>query len=124
MYNILNKNVYILYNISNIMSKQSPLLLPKAQRILKEVGSNIKFARLRRNFSAEMVAERAGMSRTTLHSIEKGMETVSIGSYLAVLMVLGLENDLHFIAKDDELGRKLQDAQLPNRERAPKRKRG
>jgi transcriptional regulator with XRE-family HTH domain len=105
------------------MSKQSPLLLPKAQRLLKEVGSNIKFARLRRNYSAEMVAERAGMSRTTLHSIEKGMETVSIGSYLAVLMVLGLENDLHFIAKDDELGRKLQDAQLPNRERAPKRKR-
>jgi transcriptional regulator with XRE-family HTH domain len=106
------------------MSKQSPLLLPKAKRILKVVGDNIKLARLRRNFSAEMVAERAGKSRTTLHSVEKGMETVSMGSYLAVLMVLGLENDLHYIAKDDLLGRKLQDAQLPNRERAPKKKHG
>ena len=96
------------------MSDRKPLLLPKVGRILAEVGENIKLARLRRKLSAEQVAERAGISRPTLLAIEKGSPSVSI--------VLGLEKDLLQLAKDDDLGRKLQDAQLLTRERAPKRK--
>ena len=103
------------------MAKNKILLLPKTRRILETVGENIKLARLRRKLSAEQVAERANIARTTLHSIEKGAETVSIGAYLIVMMVLGLEKDFLLLAKDDELGRKLQDAQLPNRERAPRK---
>ncbi len=68
----------------------------------------------------EQVAERAGISRPTLLSIEKGSPSVSIGSFLQVLMVLGLENDLLSVAKDDELGRKLQDLNLTPKKRAPK----
>lgn len=70
----------------------------------------------------EQVAQRANISRPTLVSIEKGAPTVSIGSYLLVLQVLGLEKDFLLIAKDDELGRKLQDAQISTNARAPKRK--
>jgi transcriptional regulator with XRE-family HTH domain len=103
------------------MANKSPILLPRIKRILVELGENIKLARLRRKLSAEQVAERAGISRSTLISIEKGYEGVGIGYYLNVLNVLGLENDFLLVAKDDELGRKLQDIGLVVKERAPKK---
>ncbi|MBN1187132.1 MAG: helix-turn-helix transcriptional regulator [Bacteroidales bacterium] len=104
------------------MSKRKIILLPKNRRILQEVGENIKLARLRRKLSAEQVAERANIARKTLHSIEQGGETVSIGAYLQVMVILGLENDLLLLAKDDVLGRKLQDAAILTKTRAPKTK--
>lgn len=103
------------------MANSSPILFPKLQRILSEVGDNIKLARLRRKFSSEQVAERAGISRSTLVKVEKGHPGVGIGNYLNVFRVLGLEQDFLFLAKDDELGRKLQDAQLILKKRAPKK---
>ena len=45
-----------------------------------------------------------------------------MGSYLQVLRVLGMEQDLAVVAADDVVGRRLQDAGLPQRERAPRRK--
>jgi len=104
------------------MANKSPVLLPKMKKIMAELGENIKLARLRRKLSAEQVAERAGISRSTLNFIEKGYEGVSIGYYLNVLNVLGLDKDLLLVAQDDELGRKLQDADLRTKERAPKKK--
>jgi transcriptional regulator with XRE-family HTH domain len=106
------------------MAKKKMIILPKTTKILIQIGENIKLARLRRKFSAEQVAERANISRPTLSAIEKGMPTVSIGYYLLVLQVLGLENDFLFLAKDDILGRKLQDLGISVKERAPKRKNG
>jgi len=103
------------------MTKKKIIILPKTRRILAEMGENIKLARLRRKFSSEQVAERANISRPTLSSIEKGKPTVSIGSYLLVLQVLGLEKDFLLLAKDDELGRKLQDANITTNKRATKR---
>ena len=104
------------------MSKKKLIILPRTRRILDEMGENIKLARLRRKLSSEQIAERANISRPTLSAIEKGKPTVSIGSYLLVLQVLGLEKDFLLLAKDDELGRKLQDASISTKERAPKRK--
>jgi len=87
------------------------------------MGKQIKMARLRRKISAELVAERAGISRATLWAVEKGSPSVSIGIYAAVLHALnGMDRDLLLIAKDDELGRKLQDLDLPIRKRAPKKR--
>ncbi|NOQ26441.1 MAG: helix-turn-helix domain-containing protein [Bacteroidales bacterium] len=103
------------------MAKRKHVLLPKSLRILSELGENIKLARLRRKLSSEQVAERANISRPTLTEIEKGSPTVSIGSYFSVLQVLGLEKDFLFLAKDDVLGRKLQDAKIKTQRRAPKR---
>ena len=89
---------------------------------MKDLGENIKLARLRRKFTSEQVAERAGIVRSTLWHIEKGSPSVSIGTYLQVLFVLSLEKDFEKLAKDDEMGRKLQDAGLLTKERAPKKR--
>lgn len=104
------------------MSKKATVILPQTQEILNQMGDQIRLARLRRHLSAELVAERAGLSRVTLSNIEKGSSSVAIGSYAAVLHALnGLDKDLLLVAKDDELGRKLQDLELPTRRRAPKK---
>lgn len=104
------------------MSKKSTVLLPKTLAILNQMGQQIKLARLRRHLPAELVAERAGISRMTLSQIEKGSPSVAIGSYAAVLHALNnMDTDLLLVAKDDELGRKLQDLALSTRKRAPKR---
>lgn len=103
------------------MKIAKPILLPKMRKILEELGANIKLARLRRKFSSEQVAERANITRVTLLSIEKGSPSVAMGNYLQVLFSLGLEKDLLKIAADDELGRKLVDAKLLVKERAPKK---
>jgi len=95
-------------------------LLPKEKRILKQLGENLKLARLRRKYTAEMVAERADISRTTLWKLEKGEPTTSITALLQILGVFGMEKDLLKLAEDDILGRKLQDANLIVRKRAPK----
>jgi transcriptional regulator with XRE-family HTH domain len=95
-------------------------LLPKLNRILTVLGENIKLARLRRKLTAEQVAERAGISRSTLWQIEKGLPNVSLGNYAQALFVLGLEKDLEQVAADDVLGRKLQDAEILVKKRAPK----
>lgn len=101
--------------------KKKNILLPKQQIILRELGENIKLARLRRKLSADQVSGRADIARKTLWAIENGSSAVSIGAYLKVLFVLGLEKDLVNVARDDELGRKLQDAKLIVKERAPKK---
>ena len=104
------------------MSKKPAIVMPKTRKMLEQMGEQIKLARLRRNLSARLVAERAGISRQTLNAIEKGIPTVSIGSYAAVLHALNnMDTDLLLIAKDDEFGRKLQDLGLITRKRAPKK---
>ena len=103
------------------MKSKKPLLLPKTTRILVAFGENIKLARLRRKLSMAQVAERANIGRTTLWSIEKGSPNVAFGFYVQVLFVLGQETDLLKVAADDMLGRKLQDAKLLVRVRAPKK---
>ncbi len=105
------------------MARKTTVQLPTVKRLLAELGGNIRLARLRRRLSAQLVAERAGMSRTTLRAIEEGKAGVTIGAYANVLHCLGLEKDLALIARDDVLGRKLQDAGLSTKARAPKRKR-
>ena len=95
------------------MPKKSVVLLPETENILAQMGEQIKLARLRRRISATLVAERAGISRATLVSIEKGAPSVAIGCYAAVLHALNyMDKDLLLVAKDDELGRKLQDLGL------------
>jgi transcriptional regulator with XRE-family HTH domain len=111
-----------LSNITNVMKSKGITILPKLEKILFELGENIKLARLRRKLTADQISERAGINRTTLWSIEKGSPNVTMAGYIQVLFVLGLEKDLLDVAQDDEFGRKLQDTELIIRKRAPKKK--
>ncbi len=91
-------------------------IMPDTENILKTMGEQIKMARLRRKLSATLVAERAGISRSTLWKVENGNPSVAVGIYAAVLHALNnMDKDLLKIAGDDELGRKLQDIELLRR---------
>lgn len=103
------------------MGKATPSLVPRVARLLAGVGSHLKLARLRRKYSAEIVAQRAGITRRTLSKVEQGDPAVAFGVYARVMQVLRLEDDLALLAVDDELGRKLQDAGITSKLRAPKR---
>ena len=102
----------------NTMGTRLPRKLEQKMLI---VGEQIKLARLRRNLSVAQIAERATCSPLTVSRIEKGSPTVSIGIYLRVLYALQLEDDILLLAKEDELGRRLQDLALINRRRASKK---
>jgi transcriptional regulator with XRE-family HTH domain len=99
------------------MGRRSITALPSVRARLSELGGNIRLARLRRRLPATLVAERAGVARETLARIERGSPSVSVGHCAAVLFVLGLDKDLSLVGRDDELGRKLQDARLDPRAR-------
>ena len=93
----------------------------KLEEKMKVVGEQIKLARLRRDLSLAQVAERATCSPLPVSRIEKGCPAVAIGIYLRVLYALQLDDDILLLAKDDELGRQLQDMALTTRQRASKK---
>ncbi len=100
------------------MAKKITSLLPPTEDLLRQFGERLRLARLRRRLTARQVAERAGMALMTLRGVERGGAGVTLGAYLAVMQVLGLEHDLDWLAKEDALGRDLQDARLPRRARS------
>jgi len=94
------------------MKTKKQILFPRHQKVLEQLGENIRLARKRRGFTTIQVSERAGLDRKTLYWIEKGDPGVTIGAYFNVLRVLGLQDDFLKLAVDDVLGRKLQDLKL------------
>ena len=88
------------------------------KRKMEQMGKQIKLARLRRNLTVEMIADRANVSRTTVWNVEKGSPTVAMGIYANVLAAIGLGDDITLLARDDEVGRSLQDLNLKTRARA------
>ena len=112
-------------NFMVIMAKKTAsLLLPGLLRTLAELGDNVRIARKRRGLSAQQVADRAGASRQTIHALEQGAPTVAIGTYAAVLQVLGLEKDIEQVGKADPLGRRLADARIESLQVGERRRRG
>ncbi|MBI3534250.1 MAG: helix-turn-helix domain-containing protein [Deltaproteobacteria bacterium] len=94
---------------------------PLTKRLLIEMGENLRMARLRRNLSIRVIAERVGVSVNTIVSLETGSSGVSIGVAANVLHALGLSEDIKHIAKDDSFGRILQDMKLMPRKKATKK---
>ena len=68
---------------------------------LKQIGQNIRTARLRRNLRLEDLAERVGLSRYVMSDIEKGKPTTAVAAYIGALWALGLTDRLNSIADPD-----------------------
>lgn len=94
------------------MPRKPPIVFPQEQTVLTQLGERLKLARLRRKLSNAVVAQRAGISRSSLYKVEAGDAGATMGTYLRVLAVLGLEGDINGLAADDKVGRKLQDLAL------------
>jgi transcriptional regulator with XRE-family HTH domain len=104
------------------MPRKPPIVFPQEQRLLSELGERLRLARKRRKLSNTVVAQRAGVSRTTVYKVEAGDPGATLGVYVRVLAVLGLEGDLNLLAADDRIGRKLQDLALEPSPDARRRK--
>lgn len=99
------------------------ILPSRVRRSLVELGRGINIARRRRKLTAEMMAERLGVTRQTYRRVEQGEPTVAIGTYLMAMFVLGLEwSSLERSAdpQADDTGTALGIAALPKKVR-PKR---
>lgn len=98
-------------------AKSKGTLLIPVQRSIKKLGNDMQSARRRRRIGTKLMAERAGISRTTLRKIETGEPGVSLGNYVTVLFILGMVDrvsDLADIA-NDTLGHDLEEELLPKR---------
>ena len=93
-------------------------------RLLTRLGADVRDARRRRRIPTATMAERAGISRTTLHKVEQGDPGVSLGVYATVLFVLGLEERIADLADpgNDAVGLDLEAEALPKRIRARRRR--
>ena len=103
------------------MPSASPPIFPQEQRMLSAFGERLRLARLRRQLTTVAVAQRAGISRTSLYKAERGDPNISLGMYLRILATMSLDKDISALAADAHVGRKLQDLALEPAPRARKR---
>jgi transcriptional regulator with XRE-family HTH domain len=94
-------------------------LFPQTKRRAVALGNRLRLARMRRGVSLADMAARVDASRMTVWRLEKGDLSVGLALLVRILSVLGLESDIEQIARDDQLGQRLQDLRL----RSPRSKR-
>jgi len=107
-----------------ISQRQSSTRIPvPAARALRKLGHDIRDARRRRRIPVAILAERASISRMTLHKVEKGEPGVAAGTYATILFALGMADRLADVAdpRHDSVGLELEEERLPQRIRLPRR---
>lgn len=79
----------------------APELIPVLDLLLLiKLGDRLKRLRKDQGLGVVAMAKRTGVSRTTLQSVESGDPAVSIGTYLTIMSVLGLQGELAFLTED------------------------
>lgn len=104
------------------MSKRTPPVFPTTSCQLAALGARLRAARLRRRMTQAALAARADVSLPTLRKLEQGEPSSSLATLVRALQVLGLDADLALLAKDDEVGRRLQDIHQVGPPRGGRRK--
>jgi DNA-binding XRE family transcriptional regulator len=105
--------------------KKGPKTPIPVDRALRKLGHDIRDARRRRRIPVAILAERASISRMTLHQVEKGKPGVSIGAYATVLFALGMVDRLADVSdpRHDSVGLALEEEHLPQRIRLKRQSR-
>lgn len=70
------------------------------RQLLLQLGDRLKRLRKSQGLGTVEMAKRAGISRTTLGSVESGDPGPAIGTYLRVMSVLGISGELALLAGD------------------------
>lgn len=104
-------------------SRALPSIPLGADKALRKLGTDIKDARRRRRIPTAIMAQRAMISRGTLARVEKGSPEVSMGIYVTILFMLGLEKRVADLAdiRSDDVGLDLEEERLPQRIHLKKR---
>jgi transcriptional regulator with XRE-family HTH domain len=68
------------------------------RQLLLQLGERLKRLRREKGLSSTSLAERVGISRTTLAAIEAGDPGPAMGNYLRVMSALGVSGDLALLA--------------------------
>jgi transcriptional regulator with XRE-family HTH domain len=76
------------------MPAPSPPIGKALESVLRDLGQRLRAQRKRLGVSLTATAEAAGMSRVTLHRIERGEASVAMGAWLAAISALGLSVEL------------------------------
>ena len=76
------------------MPARAPLAAANVATKLAALGARIRERREALKVSAVDAAEAAGMSRVTLHRIERGEPSVTMGAYIGAATAVGLELDV------------------------------
>jgi len=99
--------------------------IPETGRLLTSWGERLRRARLARNDTMAVFAERIGVSERTVRAMERGLPTVQIGTWLDALWVL---DELEPLAKlleprESLIERARREESAGMRQRASKRRR-
>jgi transcriptional regulator with XRE-family HTH domain len=97
--------------------RKKTMLFKGAASALEKMGENVRLARLRRGWSQEQLAKRANTTRKTVEKIEAGIPAVGMGYYIAVIDIMKGTEDIAKVLLIDEVGRKLDDLRLNEKER-------
>ena len=103
-------------------SSVSDILPGKVRRSLVKLGRDVSLARRKRNLTAQMMAERVGVAKTTYLRVEKGDPNVAMATYAMTLFVLGASDRLGDLVDPgtDDVGLLLDEQRIPQRVRARK----
>jgi len=80
-----------MYKMRNIMPAKLPHTSSAVTERIQILGETIRAQRKNLHISAQATADCAHISRVTLHRIEKGEPSVTMGAYFTVLDALGLQ---------------------------------
>jgi len=105
----------LLAEITVILKNSQIHVAPTTKEILIALGERIRFRRKLRMITETKLSNNAGVARSTLQGIEKGSPGVSIGAYIRVMYMLGMERDLLLLGIEDESDRILLDKSLKAR---------
>lgn len=74
------------------------------ESLLKQLGTRLREARLARNESQELFAQRLGITRQSYSKMEKGSPQTPIGNWLAASSILGrMQGWLEVLAEQEDL---------------------